>query len=260
MAANETARREQGTESPRSELTAAVLTIGNEILSGKVTDLNLTYLTRELRDLGVPLVLALIVPDTETAIAEAVRYASARADFVLSTGGVGPTHDDITVASIAKGFGKKLVRSEKLERAVRAYYGGRVNDDVLRMADVPEGSELIEEAGLSFPLLRVENVYVFPGDPASLRRKFAAWKERWRQSPFALRKLYLDADESEIAAALRAVEAAHPVAIGSYPRYDGGAEWRVLITIEAKDPQAVRAAERDLLTRLGPGQLVRADG
>src|SRR5262245_4879155 len=243
----------------RAEKTAAVLTIGNEILSGKVTDLNLAYLVRELRDLGVPLVLALIVPDVETAIADAVRYASSRADFVISTGGVGPTHDDITVASIAKGFGKTLVRSDRLERAVRAYYGDRVNDEVLRMADVPDGSELIEEPGLSFPLLRVENVYIFPGDPASLRRKFSAWRERWRQTPFALRRLWLDADESEIATALRAVEAAHPVAIGSYPRYDGGAEWRVLITIEAKDPNAVHAAERDLLSRLVPGQLVRSD-
>lgn len=243
----------------RRERTAAVVTIGNEILSGKVTDLNLSFLVSELRALGVPLVLALIVPDQEDAIADAIRYACPRADVVIATGGVGPTHDDITVPSIAKAFGRKLVRSERLAQAIRLYYGDRVNEDVLRMADVPEGAELIEEPGLTYPLLRVENVYVFPGDPAALRRKFGAWRERLRQTPFAIRKLYLDADESEIAADLRAVEAAHRVAIGSYPRYDGAADWRVLITIEAKDPGEVDAAARDLLGRLKPGHLVRAE-
>jgi molybdopterin-biosynthesis enzyme MoeA-like protein len=183
-----------------------------------------------------------------------------RADIVITTGGVGPTHDDITVPSIAKAFGRKLVREPRLERAIRSYYGPRTNDDVLRMADVPEGSELIEEPGLTYPLLRIENVYVFPGDPVAFKRKFRAWRERLRQTPFALRKIYLDADESEIAADLRAVENAHEVAIGSYPRYDGAEAWKVMITIEAKDPAEVEAAALDLVGRLKPGHLVRAEG
>jgi molybdenum cofactor synthesis domain-containing protein len=253
----------------REPRTAAVVTVGSEILTGKVTDLNLSYIIPELRSLGVPLVLAFIVPDAIAAIADAVRYASARADVVITTGGVGPTHDDVTIPAIARAFGRALARSERLERAIRAYYGDRVNEDVLRMADVPEGAELLEEPHLDFPLLKVENVHVFPGSPRAFRAKFDAWKERLRQAPFSLLRIYLDADESEIAASLRHVEGAHPVAVGSYPKCDAGATslppappagWRVLVTIEAKDAAAVDAAARDLLGRLRPHHLVRTEG
>src|SRR5207245_497201 len=123
--------------------TAAAIAVGNELLSGKVTDRNLDYMIRELRALGAPLVLASIVPDEPQAIVDAVRYALPRADVVLTTGGIGPTHDDVTVPSIAQALDRKLARVPALERAIRAHYGSHVNEDVLRMADLPEGAELI---------------------------------------------------------------------------------------------------------------------
>lgn len=246
----------------RRETSAACLAIGNELLSGKVTDLNLSHVIRELRALGVPLVFAALVPDDPREIADAVHYASARADVVITTGGVGPTHDDITIAAIARAFGRPLVRAPKVEAAIRAWYGSHVNEDVLRMADVPEGAELIEEDGLFLPVVKVEKVHIFPGEPNHFRRKFDAWKGTLRQSPFHVARIYLDVDEGEIAADLRTVEAAHGVAIGSYPKYDADAEqagYRVLITIESKQAAPVAAAARDLVARLKPGRLLRTE-
>jgi molybdenum cofactor synthesis domain-containing protein len=241
---------------------AAALAIGNELLSGKVTDLNLAYVVQELRTLGVPLVFAAIVPDDFQAIADAIHYASARAQWVITTGGVGPTHDDITIPAIARAFGRRLVREPSIERAIRAWYGPRTNDDVLRMADIPEGAELVPDDGLFLPLIKVEKIHVFPGEPNHFRRKFDAWKQRLRQAPFVLQKVFLDVDEGEIAKDLREVEQAHGVAIGSYPKYDEDARlagYRVLVTIESKQAAPVAAAALDLVRRLKPGRLLRTE-
>jgi molybdenum cofactor synthesis domain-containing protein len=242
--------------------TVAVVAIGNELLSGKVTDLNLAYMVQELRKLGVPLVHAAIVPDEPRAIADAVSYALARASLVLTTGGIGPTHDDVTVSSIALALGRKLVRNAPLEQAIRSWYGTHVNDEVLRMADVPEGAELLADPHFFLPLLKVDRVVVFPGEPAHMKRQFDNWKSRLAEEPFVLARIFLDVDEGEIARDLREVEAAHQVAIGSYPKYDrdaADAGYRVLITIESKNRVAVEAATRDLLGRLRPGRLIRTE-
>jgi len=241
---------------------AAAIAIGNELLSGKVTDLNITYVLLELRALGVLVVHASIVPDERQAIVDAIHYACARADVVIACGGVGPTHDDVTVGAVAAAFGKPLVRDAAIERAIRAWYGKHTNDAVLRMADVPEGCELLPDDGLFLPIVKVGKVHVFPGEPVHFKRKFDAWKTTLRQTPFALSKVFLDADECEIASDLEQVEAAHAVAIGSYPRYESEARklgYRVLVTIESKDAARVEAATRDLLSRLKPGRLLRVE-
>ncbi|MBI3722808.1 competence/damage-inducible protein A [bacterium] len=242
--------------------TAAAIAIGNELLSGKVTDLNLTYIILELRSLGVPLVHASIVPDERKAIVDAIHYASARADVVIVCGGVGPTHDDVTVPAVAAAFGKPLVREPSIERAIRAWYGKHANEAVLRMADVPEGVELLQDDGLFLPILKVEKVHVFPGEPTHFKRKFDAWKGTLRQAPFAIARLFLDVDEGEIARDLEEVEAKHQVAIGSYPKYESEARkvgYRVLVTIESKEAGRVDAAARDLCARLKPGRLLRVE-
>ncbi len=239
-----------------------MVAIGNELLSGKVRDRNLHYLARELRALGTPLVLALIVPDEIDAIVRALGWARAQADVVLTTGGVGPTHDDVTLEAVAQAFGLGLCPDPGLEGAIRAFYGDRVNDDLLSMARVPQGAELIQPAPFFVPIFRVERVYVFPGDPDALELLFDAWKEALRQPPFHLARLELDCDEGEVAPLLRAVQEGDPaLAIGSYPRFDAGAPYRVLVTLEAKDPGRVSAAAAALVaaieTQLGRSALLR---
>jgi len=247
------------------ELRAAALAIGNELLSGKVTDLNLAYAIKELRALGAELACALVVPDTFEAIGDGLRYALAHADHVFTTGGVGPTHDDLTVPAIAKALGRDLVRDPGLEAAIRAWYGKHTNDEVLRMADVPRGAVLEKDERFFLPLAGIavdqKSVFWFPGEPTHFKRQFDRWKARFRGTrPFVLAELFLDVDEGEIAHDLRAVEDAHGVAIGSYPKYDqdaAAAGYRVLVTIESKERAAVEAARDDLIGRLRPGRLLR---
>ena len=130
-----------------------MVAIGSELLSGKVRDENLHYLAKGLRELGVPLVLAMVVPDDPDAIAEAVHLARKKADVVLTTGGVGPTHDDITLRSLAQAFDRELVRDEEIAKAISDYYGGSANDDVLSMADMPVGAELIRPDSFFLPIV-----------------------------------------------------------------------------------------------------------
>src|SRR5262249_44974062 len=158
---------------------------------GKVVDLNLTYAIRELRALGVPLTTALIVPDETTAIVDAVRYACARASVVFTMGGIGPTHDDITYAAIARALARKLGREACLEAQIRSWYGSHTNDDVLHMADLPEGYELVRDPRFFLPLVKVDRVHVFPGEPVHFKRQFDIWKESLRQAPFVLAQVFL---------------------------------------------------------------------
>ena len=250
---------------PATSPRVAAIAVGNELLSGKVTDLNLTYAVKELRALGASVVLAILVPDTLEAIGDALRYSLERAEHVFTTGGVGPTHDDITVAAVARALGRELVRDAALEQAIRDWYGAHVNEDVLRMADVPAGANLERDGAFFLPLAGLtvgeKSVHWLPGEPNHFKRQFDRWKKRFEGTrPFALARVYLDVDEGEIARDLREVENLHTVAIGSYPKYDQDAKaagYRVLVTIESKDRAAVEAALRDLLGRLKPGRLLR---
>ena len=231
--------------------TAAVLAIGNELLSGKVRDSNMHYLARELRELGVRLVLALFVADEIPDLVDAIRYARERADVVLTSGGVGPTHDDVTLRAVGAALDRPLVRERTLVDAIHEHYGDRVNDELLTMAEVPEGAELIQPAPFFVPVFRVENVYCFPGVPEALELLFGAWKETLRQPPYHLLRCELDADEGEVAPVLSRVQALHPaLQLGSYPRYDDGAPYRVLVTLEGKDLDEVEAASELLITQL----------
>jgi molybdenum cofactor synthesis domain-containing protein len=228
-----------------------VVAIGNELLSGKVRDENVHYLAQELRALGVTLRLVLVVPDEVPAIVDALALARERAELVLTSGGVGPTHDDVTIAAVCAAFGVDRVRDRELEGAIQAYYGGRANDDTLAMADLPRGAELIRPDRFFLPIVRLGPVHIFPGEPGAFRRLFDGWKERLRQTPFALARLELDADEGLLAPCLRDAQATNPdIQIGSYPRFDEGAPYRVLVTLEGKDPGSVRGVAERLAARL----------
>lgn len=215
--------------------TAGILIIGNEILSGKVQDANSPYLCRELRALGVEIKRISIIPDDVDSIAEGAAAFSTAYDIVITTGGVGPTHDDVTIHGIAKGLGRRVISHPDLERVLQRLYGGKANGVHLRMAQVPEGAELLGQPDLVFPVVIVKNIYIFPGVPEILKQKFEGIKERFRDTPFFLRRVFVTAGEASIAEHLDAVMREYPgLLLGSYPELNNP-EYKVALTLESKD-------------------------
>lgn len=240
--------------------TAGILVIGNEILSGKTVDENSSFLVRELRELGVDVRKISVISDDVETIAAEVRSFSGPHDYVFTTGGVGPTHDDLTMEGIALAFGRKIRRNPELEAALRGYYSADLVEANLRMADVPEGVRLISAPGLWFPVIVVENVFIFPGVPAIFQRKFRRIRELFRDKPYHLREVFLRADEGQIADILRSVLARFPeLLLGSYPYFDERS-YTVKLTLESKDPVYLDAASEMLLGELARIDLVPVPG
>ncbi|MDX2031528.1 MAG: molybdopterin-binding protein, partial [Blastocatellia bacterium] len=182
-----------------------------------------------------------------------------RFDHVFTSGGVGPTHADVTIVGIAQAFGAPIVRHPELAARLRAYFGEHADESKMRMADVPEGAALIETNDMRWPLLVCRNVYILPGVPELFRKKFLAIRERFRVAPFHARAIFTQEEEFDIAGALAAVADAHPlVAIGSYPNF-ATPDYRVKLTLESKDGAALDAAHRALLAILAPAKLVRSE-
>ena len=230
---------------------AAIVVIGDEILSGKFADENAAYAIKVLRARGVGLRRIETVADVLDDIADAVTRCAARADHVLTSGGVGPTHDDLTMEGIARAFGVGVHRHPELERLLRAFYGDKLDDRNLRMADVPVGAELVAADHPAWPVTRMRNVYILPGIPLIFRRKLDAILPNFTAGAFHVRRVYAMADEAQLAAHMDAVVGAHAlVQVGSYPRIEA-LDFRVLITLESRDPDAVVRAVDDLVARLG---------
>ena len=231
--------------------TAGIVIIGDEILSGKFVEENAAFLIGELRALGVELRRITVIPDDIADIAATVTDAARRFDHVFTSGGVGPTHDDVTMAAIAQGFGTTVTRHPDLEAKVRGYWKDQLADANLRLADVPAGAELVYGKDQIWPVVAYRNVYILPGVPALFRRKFVDIRDRFRAEPVTAARLYIDIEEGELAPHLDAVVAAHPtVRIGSYPRFSER-DFRVLVTLEAADGGEVSAAFAQLADVLG---------
>jgi molybdopterin-biosynthesis enzyme MoeA-like protein len=188
-----------------------------------------------------------------------VRECAALFDYVFTSGGVGPTHDDLTIAAVALAFNRPVIRSPELAALIHELFGDNLDEARMRMADLPEGSELIASEGLRWPVVSTGNVYIFPGVPEILRGKFSAIRERFRATPYRTTSVFTHEDEFDLAPRLRRVAAAHPgVEIGSYPTF-GCEEYRVKITLEATQPAAVESALSDLLQSMDPRLLVRVE-
>jgi FAD synthetase len=229
---------------------AGVIVIGNEILSGKVVDTNSPYLCRELRALGVDVDRILTIPDDIEVIAREVRAMSEACDFVFTSGGVGPTHDDLTMDGVAQAFGLPLRVYDSIVERIERAQGATANESLIKMAALPDGAVLIDAGDLWFPVVVVRNVYVFPGIPELLRRKFESIRIRFQGVPFVLRRVYVRRRESDIAADLHALLAEFPeLQLGSYPRI-GEPEFHVLLTLESRDSLYVQRALDSLLARL----------
>ena len=230
--------------------TAGILVIGNEILSGKIVDANSPYLCRELRTLGVDVRRLAVLPDDVAVIADHVAAYAAGFDYVLTTGGVGPTHDDVTVEAVARGMARELVIQPDLYALLQESWAERPAAVRDKMASVPAGTQLLMEPSLPIPVLRVGNVYVFPGIPKLFRRLFDDVKARFRESPYHGRTIYVRARESAIAHHLDAVTAAFPdLLLGSYPEVDHPA-YRIKLTLESKDAAYLARAHEHLLALL----------
>lgn len=231
--------------------TAGIVIIGDEILTGKFAEENAAFLIGELRRLGVELRRITVIPDELDDIAATVTDFARRFDHVFTSGGIGPTHDDVTMAGIAQGFGTRVIREPVLEERVRGYWGDKLNDANLRLAHVPEGAELVYGKDQLWPVVAYRNVYILPGVPTLFRRKFLDISDRFRAEPVTVARVYIDADEGAFADDLDAVVAAHPgVKLGSYPRFSEK-DFRVIITFEGRDAEEVARAQAMLIARVG---------
>ena len=241
------------------ERTAAILVIGNEILSGKVADTNSPFLATELRKLGVALRRIETIPDELDDIGATVRRFHESFDYVFTSGGVGPTHDDVTIEGIALGMGRKVIRHPELEAGIRTFVQGELNAAHLKMAEVPDGAELLPDENLRFPTIRLENIYILPGIPEILRKKFAAIRAIFATEPYHLRVIYTCYSESMIADSLNQTVSEFPdLLLGSYPKM-GDPEYMVKLTMESKDDVYVQRAFDRLLFLLPAGSVVRTE-
>jgi FAD synthetase len=239
--------------------TAGIIIIGNEILSGKVRDINSFYLVCELRDLGVEVKRISVIPDEIDIIGREVVAFSGMYDYVFTSGGVGPTHDDVTMAGIAKGFGVDLVSHEGIKEILYTRYKDMVNSSVLKMTEVPEGSDIDYHEKMRFPVVSFKNIIIFPGIPEYMQKKFSIIKEKFRSSVFYLKRLYLNCHESNIAEILsRVVEKYKDVTFGSYPVL-GKPDFKVIITAETKSEELLNTALKELIDRLPGDLLVRVE-
>jgi molybdenum cofactor synthesis domain-containing protein len=241
-------------------MSAAGLIIGNEVLTAKVVEENGAFLIKKLRQRGIPLVNVSIVLDDVDAIVESIALLRKRARWIITSGGVGPTHDDVTVRAVALALGKKVVRLPEIEAMVKQHYRERATPEAMRLADAPEGSELITQPGSWYPVLACDNVFMLPGVPKLFRYQLETVLQRLPGSPVAMAVLYVSASEPEIAGALDAVALSMPhVAIGSYPNFEEELGYRVKVTIEHEDGPPVAEAVARLEKSLPAGCILRRE-
>ena len=239
--------------------TAALLVIGNEILSGKVRDTNSAFLAVELRKLGVDLERILTIPDEIDLIARETRDMSERFDFVFTSGGIGPTHDDMTMDGIAKAFDRELEMNQSMVDRMARYSDKPLNDAMKKMAIIPTGAEIIDVGGLWFPVVIVENVHIFPGIPELFEKKFHSLSDRFSGVPFQLKKIYVRPAESDIAEILNALLREFPeLMLGSYPRINEE-HYRVMLTLESRDESYLEKATESLFANLPPDSVYKIE-
>ena len=225
-------------------VTAAFLVIGDEILSGRTKDKNIGYLAQYLTAIGIDLSEVRVVPDMEERIVEAVRELSARYTYVFTSGGIGPTHDDITADSMAKAFGVPIDHDPRAVEILRNFYPeGQLTEARMRMARIPQGADLIENSVSKAPGFRIGNVHVMAGVPSIMQAMLDAVAPTLKTGQRMLSEA-VDADlpESRIAASLREIQDAHPgVMIGSYPRSVDG-RFSTQIVVRSRDEELLQQA------------------
>ena len=246
-------------------VTAALCIIGNEILSGRTQDKNLGYIGERLNALGIRLAEVRVVRDDEAAIVEAVRALSERYTYVFTSGGIGPTHDDITTACIAKAFGVAVERNPEAMRRLTAHYvnsGIEFNEARRKMADIPVGATLIDNPVSAAPGFVIGNVHVLPGVPRILQAMFDGVASRLAGGvPMLSRTVACTIGEGTVAAGLGAIQERYvDVEIGSYPYFRAG-HFGTALVLRASDPVRLETATEEVraLVRSLGGEPIEAE-
>ena len=250
----------------KESVRAALIIIGNEILSGRTKDANLPHIAETLNSVGVTLSEARVIPDIETEIIETVNTLRQKFDYVFTTGGIGPTHDDITSECVAKAFGQRLIRNPDALRLLQTRYadtGLELTEARLRMANTPEHAELIANPISAAPGFRVENVFVMAGVPKIMQAMLDNVKGELKGGlPTLSRSVLCNLGEGTIAKGLGDIQQRYAdVDIGSYPRF-GGEAFRVTLIIRHSDDELLQQVQQDiadLITSLGGEARLDAD-
>ena len=235
--------------------TAAMLVIGNEILTGKVQEANVAVVAELFFELGIALRRIIVCVDDVDVIAEDVRRLSEDHDVVVTCGGIGPTHDDVTYDGVAKAFQRAIVREPELEALLRGYHeskGWEITEAQLRMANIVEGAELLRGEKHPWPTMKVENVFVLPGVPEIFRFKMPILRKTLaRGERFFSQKVYTRCREGDIADLLEKLEAKFDaVQVGSYVAWDH-AKYTTLITFDGANEQATLDAAQVFIDAIG---------
>ena len=244
--------------------TAAVIIIGNEILSGRTRDKNLPFLGRRLADLGIQLQETRVIPDLEKSIIATIREFTERFDYIFTTGGIGPTHDDITTASVAAAFETVVERNPEAVKILEEYYdAGSLNDARLKMANIPAGARLIYNPVSAAPGFQLHNVFVLPGVPLIMQAMFEGIIDRLTSGESILMKsITTNLRESTIAEGLGYIqERFNNVSIGSYPFFRRG-RLGVNVVLRSTNGDMLRQATEQvamLITELGGRQYNTSD-
>lgn len=229
--------------------TAAILIIGDEILSGRTLDTNIGTIARFLTPRGIDLREVRVVADDEDAIVAAVRALGAANTYVFTTGGIGPTHDDITAGAIARTFGVPLLIDPRaVALLVERYPAAQLTEPRLRMARIPEGADLIANSVSGAPGFRIGNVYVMAGIPSVMAAMLEALGPMLvGGAPMLSRTVPAGLGESVIAEGLEAIQHSYPdVAIGSYPQPGAGGGFWTELVLRARDPVRLDAASAEV--------------
>ena len=232
-----------------SNPTACVLVIGNEVLSGRTQDANIKYLATRLGELGIPVREVRVIPDVAQVIVETVNEVRAKFDYVFTTGGIGPTHDDITSECVAASFGVPWEpHPEAWARMERSYRPGEFNAARQRMATMPRGATLIDNALSVAPGFQIGNVYVMAGVPRVMQSMFDWLAPRLKGGPRVEQRAVhaVGLPEGVIADGLAGIQARYrQVDLGSYPFYRASGNGVALVA-KGTDPAAVSAAILDV--------------
>lgn len=247
-------------------VTAALVLIGNELLSGRVADENMHYIARRLVAIGITLVEVRVIPDDCEVIASTVRTLKDQCDYVFTTGGIGPTHDDITAECIARAFNRPLIQHPRTAAVLRELFAARgveANAERMRMANMPEGAEPVEHEHSPVPGFRMDNVFVLAGVPSVMRSMLEGALPLLRTgAPVLSISLRCDLQEGTLAKPLGEIQQSYPeVDIGSYP-LSRKHDFHVALVVRGVDrlqlQQVAEQIER-LIQTLGGTVILRED-
>ncbi|RMG59661.1 MAG: competence/damage-inducible protein A [Deltaproteobacteria bacterium] len=234
-------------EKPAVPQSVALGIIGDEVLKGEVEDKNTSFFIKRFREIGVDVLCVMILPDRIDMISDFVRTMRERVDFVILTGGIGPTPDDITRDAVAKALGRELILHPGAEKKLREFYGDRLTDSRLNMAMLPDGASLIENPVSGAPGFMVENILVFPGIPSLIEEMFPQVRPLFRGTSFHKGIVYMESGESSYSDIMERLMKEFPsLSIGSYPSLEGG--YRVRLVVRGQDGEEVRRCVEKFVT------------